>query len=101
MKIDVIIPVYKAKGKIASTIFSFGELKNYHFIIVNDNDGLDYTFLKDLCPSGDFTFLSTEVNSGPGVARNIGLAATKYKYCIFIDAGDVIFSIHDFQAALK
>lgn len=97
MKIDIIIPVYKAKEKITKTIFSFGELKNYHFIVVNDADNIDYTDLTNTFPTGDFTFITNEVNGGPGVCRNLGLSATKYKYCMFVDAGDLIFSIYDFN----
>ena len=51
MKLDIIIPAYKAKEKIIKTIFSFGELKNYHFIIINDADNIDYTFLKETFPN--------------------------------------------------
>lgn len=101
MKLDIIIPTYKAKEKITKTIFSFGELKNYHFIIVNDADNIDYTFLKETFPNGDFTFITNPVNGGPGVCRNLGLSAVKYKYCMFIDAGDLIFSIYDFNHFLN
>ena len=101
MKLDIIIPAYKAKEKIIKTIFSFGELKNYHFIIINDADNIDYTFLKEAFPNGDFTFITNAINSGPGVCRNLGLSAVKYKYCMFIDAGDLIFSIYDFNRFLN
>ena len=101
MKLDIIIPVYKAKEKIIKTIFSFGELKNYHFIIINDADNIDYTFLKEAFPHGAFTFITNAINSGPGVCRNLGLSAVKYKYCMFIDAGDLIFSIYDFNRFLN
>lgn len=101
MKLDIIIPAYKAKEKITKTIFSFGELKNYHFIIINDADNIDYTFLKELFPNGDFTFITNTINGGPGVCRNLGLSAVKYKYCMFIDAGDLIFSIYDFNRFLN
>lgn len=101
MKLDIIIPVYKAKEKITKTIFSFGELKNYHFIIINDADNIDYTFLKETFPNGDFTFITNTINGGPGVCRNLGLSAVKYKYCMFIDAGDLIFSIYDFNRFLN
>ena len=100
MKLDIIIPAYKAKEKIIKTIFSFGELKNYHFIIINDADNIDYTFLKEAFPNGDFTFITNAINSGPGVCRNLGLSAVKYKYCMFIDAGDLIFSIYDFKSSI-
>ena len=36
MKLDIIIPAYKAKEKIIKTIFSFGELKNYIKETYND-----------------------------------------------------------------
>lgn len=101
MKLDIIIPTYKAKEKIIQTIFSFGELKNYHFIIVNDADNIDYTSLKETFPNGDFTFITNPINGGPGVCRNLGLSAVKYKYCMFIDAGDLIFSIYNLNYAIS
>lgn len=92
-KIDVIIPAYKAQDTILRTLASVAEQT-----IVED---VTVTIVNDCCPNGTYKrfvdmfkpfFPITEIrldkNSGPGVARQKGIEATKNAYFTCIDADD-------------
>ena len=91
-KIDIIIPVYKARNTILRTLSSIAEqeiLDDLEVTLVNDADGEDYSeFINMFSPYFKITELKMEENGGPGVARAYGLEHTKNPYITFIDADD-------------
>lgn len=67
--------------------------KNFEVILIDDCSTDDSKYMvKTLISTTDLSFkiLSTDSNSGPGCARNVGLKAAKGKYLLFIDADDWI-----------
>ncbi len=67
--------------------------KDFEVIIVDDcsTDG-SYEQLQNVCQNSplNITLLKTETNSGPGVARNIGMDVAQGKWLTFIDNDDWI-----------
>lgn len=94
MKVSVIIPIYNCASYISDCIAS---LKSQTFsdfeVLLVDDHGQDRSIdVAKLCVEGDtrFRFLETSKNSGPGIARNVGIDAAKGDYISFIDSDDII-----------
>lgn len=101
-KIDIIIPVYHALHKAERTIFSFGNDERFHFTLVADGDGEDYSpLLTRFNGIHDIRILTLKQNSGPGMARNTGLLYTNRPYIMFIDAGDTLIGEPQFLHYLR
>lgn len=92
--VSVIVPVYKAVDYISATLENLRHqtLSNIEIIFVDDhgNDGTIPIIEKAAEEDNRIVLLSTETNSGPGKARNIGIEAAKGEYIGFIDADDQI-----------
>ncbi len=93
MKVSVIIPVYNAALYIADTLQSLllQTMQDFEVLLVDDH-GQDNSMAiaKDMVDEdARFRFLETPKNSGPGVARNIGIAEAKGEYVAFLDSDDV------------
>lgn len=93
MKVSVIIPVYNAAPYIAATLQSLQRqtMPDFEVLLIDDH-GLDYSIAIAQETIGDdsrFRFLSTPVNSGPGAARNVGIAEAKGEYVAFLDSDDL------------
>lgn len=92
MKIDVIIPAYKAQNTILRTLSSIAlqtELPNIEVTIVNDSDGIGYKQFVDMfSPYMSIREIVMPENGGPGDARQYGLDNTKNELITFIDADD-------------
>ena len=92
MKIDVIIPAYKAQNTILRTLSSIAlqtELPNIEVTIVNDADGIGYKQFVDMfSPYMSIREIVMPENGGPGDARQYGLDNTKNELITFIDADD-------------
>lgn len=92
MKIDVIIPAYKAQGTILRTLSSIAEqaiLDDIEVTIVNDHDGIGYKKFVDMFkPYMKIRELEMPENGGPGDARQYGIDNTKNPLLMFIDADD-------------
>ena len=93
MKIDIIIPAYKAQGTILRTLASIATQT-----ILND---LEVVIVNDCCPNGDYQKfvdmfkpyfpireIKLDKNGGPGIARQKGIDATHNPYFTCIDADD-------------
>lgn len=93
--LSIIIPTYNAKNTIVSvleTCLTSHEKLIYEILIVDDcSNDETLSLIKKYFPNESrIRILKTESNSGPGVARNIGINVAKGKYTIFLDADDFI-----------
>lgn len=92
MKIDVIIPAYKAQNTIIRTLSSIAMqsiVDDLEVTIVNDNDGIGYKKMVDMfSPYMKIKELVMEKNGGPGDARQYGIDHTSNPLLTFIDADD-------------
>lgn len=96
MKIDVIIPAYKAQNTIIRTLSSIAMQDNINDIqvtIVNDADGIGYqNFVDMFSPFMKIQELVMPENGGPGDARQYGIDHTTNELLTFIDADDTFAS---------
>jgi len=94
-KISIIIPLFNAENYISDCINSiFSQTSDkYELIIINDGS-TDSSISKcaDLIRNKKNACLLQQNNSGPNVARNLGLTYARGEYVIFIDADDIIES---------
>lgn len=96
IRFSVIIPFYNCGDKIENNVCHLiqQDYHNFEIIFVNDcSTDNSLVYLENLLlnhPSLNCKIYTTETNSGPGVARNIGIKHAKGEYVIFIDADDWI-----------
>ncbi len=96
MKLSVIIPVYNVSDYIVPCLESLRNqtLQDIEILLVDDH-GQDDSIRKaeDYIVRTEATnirILATPENAGPGVARNVGIAAAQGEYIGFIDSDDFI-----------
>lgn len=93
MKVSVISPVYNSASYIKECIDSLRAqtMQDFEVLFVDDHGQDDsITIAKDYTANdARFRFLATPQNSGPGVARNVGILAARGEYVAFIDSDDV------------
>ena len=91
--VSIIIPYFKKKNYIESTINSILNQKyqNFEIIIVyDDKDKGDLKFLKKIRKLDNRTkIIINKLNIGAGLSRNKALKLAKGKYVAFIDADDL------------
>lgn len=93
--IDIIIPAYNSRDTIFDTLYSIA----YQDIVDKIN-----VFIVDDCSLNDYdevvsffsNFMSVslirlDINSGPGVARRVGVDDSSSPYLMFIDSDDVLY----------
>lgn len=94
--IDVIIPVYNSGKNIARSLNSVLDQvnnKDINVYIVDDCSDEDYKdIFKHFKKYLNITYLRLEKNSGPGVARNLGLEKSKGEFVVFLDSDDEFYS---------
>lgn len=97
VKVSVIVPVYNARDYIIPCVESLinQSLDEIELLLVDDHgtdDSIEAVrnFLEAYSGKKQFRFLETTVNSGPGVARNIGIEAAEGEYVAFVDSDDWI-----------
>ncbi|CAI1662524.1 Poly-beta-1,6-N-acetyl-D-glucosamine synthase [Serratia fonticola] len=92
IKVSVIIPVYNAQNSIVSTLDSIlGAIESSNEIIIVDdcsNDSTTEVIENYLALRKNIKLIRQKVNQGPGIARDVGLAAAKGEYTIFFDGDD-------------
>ncbi len=103
--IDVIIPAYNAHSTIMNTLFSIyyqniqDKIKVY---ICNDCSDKDYqeevSFFDGLMHVEE---LKLSVNSGPGVARQLGLENSNGEFIVFMDSDDTLSSPYAISTLLN
>ena len=97
VKVSVIVPVFNARDYIIPCVESLvnQSLDEIELLFVDDHgtdDSIDAVrnFLDAYSGKKQFRFLETTVNSGPGVARNVGIEAAAGEYVAFVDSDDWI-----------
>ncbi len=96
-QVSIIIPVYNSARHIAACIDSLlaQTMDSLELVFVDDH-GHDNTMviarqhLRTYEGPKTFLFTQTAINSGPGVARNIGIQASSGEYVCFVDSDDTI-----------
>uniref|UniRef100_UPI00307C002E glycosyltransferase family 2 protein n=1 Tax=Claveliimonas sp. TaxID=3076672 RepID=UPI00307C002E len=90
--LSVIIPMFKGKKYIKSTVEQVKKIKiNKEIIIVNDGSPDDsYDYCSKLYDLDDEVILINKENGGIASARNVGLENTHGRYVLFIDQDDCI-----------
>lgn len=87
--LDLIIPSYKDKRGLFSSLFSVGLNENISITIVDDCSGEKYDdIINTFSPFFPIRVIYTPKNGGPGVARQYGFDNTFNPYVIFLDCGD-------------
>ena len=91
-QISVIIPIYNCEKYIKECLSSLIKqtFKNFEIICVNDGSNDDtLKILKKFETKDERIIIFNQNNSGPGIARNIGMKKSKGKYLIFLDSDDI------------
>jgi glycosyltransferase involved in cell wall biosynthesis len=91
-KISVIIPIYNSEEFIEECLNSLIKqtFKNFEIICINDGStDNSLKLLKIYEKLDDRIHIFTQNNSGPAVARNIGMNISKGDYIIFLDSDDI------------
>ena len=91
--LDFIIPHYNNIEGLRNTLKSthYRSFPNLHMIVVDDcSTNCDINTLKKEFPG--VSFISTDSNGGPGLARQVGMEYGTSSYIMFLDAGDKISS---------
>ena len=96
-KVSIIIPVYQAEDTIAACLDSVvaQTLDELEVLLVDDHGGdgsIDAVqdYIDRYAGPIRFRVLATETNSGPGVARNLGIRAAEGEYLAFLDSDDTL-----------
>lgn len=86
--VSVIVPLYNKRPYIAAAVESVlaQDTGDYEIIVVDDGSTDDP--LAALDPYRDHIKYLTQPNSGPGAARNLGIANARGRYISFLDADD-------------
>lgn len=91
--ISIIIPVYNVSEYIKDTLMSIlQQTKQDYEVLIIDDHGTDNSIeiARELVQNDSrFRFLETDVNSGPGIARNVGIESAKGDYIAFLDSDDL------------
>lgn len=91
--VSIISPVYNCAPYIRECIDSLRSqtYQDFEVLLVDDHGQDDAMQIARGYVEGDprFRFLQTSVNSGPGMARNVGIEAAQGEYVAFIDSDDV------------
>lgn len=88
-RFSIIIPVYNDKQRLEQLLNSLSKqtCTDFEVLLVDDhsNDG-SYELAKNHDASYPFTLLRTKKNSGPAVARNVGISRASGKILLFTDS---------------
>lgn len=104
IKVTVGIPAFKAYDHIQDCLSSI-QIQTYRnnieVIIAADNPDEDYSKFKKQFPNLNITTLTTDKNTGPGLARQRCLDACKTDWITFIDADDIFISPFSIEMLTK
>ncbi len=94
-KVSILVPVYNAKNTILPLLGNLMNqtIEDYEVLLIDDqsSDG-SYELLQECCRQFPkiARLFRCDKNSGPGGARNLGLAEAKGEYLAFADADDLM-----------
>lgn len=88
--LDIIIPTYKNKIGLITTLESIIPELHNHVLVIDDGSLMDYTDIKEQFPN--ITLQMNNINQGPGNVRQQGINSTGQPYIMFIDTGDYFVS---------
>lgn len=92
-KISIIVPVYNGEKYIRKTIDSILDqtFENFELILINDGSTDRTREILEECKEKDKRLkVIHQENSGPGVARNVGIREARGEYIGFVDGDDCI-----------
>ncbi len=92
--IDLIIPIYNAVDTLPYTLMSIrlqsiSNLVNIY--LIDDFSSCSYDEIINEFKDLNITYKKLEKNSGPGVARQVGIDVSDSKYIMFMDSDDLFF----------
>ena len=89
--VSIVIPVYNAEKYLKDTIENIKSqtYKNWELILVNDCSTDDSKNVAKLYLAKNIKWIDLKKNSGPAIARNIGIKEAKGRYIAFQDADDL------------
>ncbi len=103
--IDIIIPAYNAHKYIEKALISISmqTISNQvNVYIINDCSKKDYSeIIKIFKDRIKIKEIKLEKNSGPGVARQIGIEKSKNEYILFLDSDDLLYNIFSLEKLYK
>jgi len=91
-QISVIIPIYNCEKYIKECLSSLIKqtFKNFEIICINDGSNDDtLKILKKFEAKDERINIFNQNNSGPGIARNVGMKKSKGEYLMFLDSDDI------------
>lgn len=90
--IDIIIPCYNSHSTLKNTLFSIMyqvNVKDLNVYLIDDCSEVDYTLEVNMFKEYlNIKQIRLDKNSGPGVARQVGLKESSAPYVTFIDSDD-------------
>nr|PMF60821.1 hypothetical protein BCV09_18125 [Vibrio cyclitrophicus]PMH17154.1 hypothetical protein BCU73_07635 [Vibrio cyclitrophicus] len=92
-KFSIIIPMFNSEKIISNTIKSITSqgYSNYEVILVDDGStDASLSICRDLESSNKNLKVFSQENSGPNVARNLGLSHSSGDYIVFLDSDDML-----------
>ncbi|NTX06098.1 glycosyltransferase family 2 protein [Myxococcus sp. CA040A] len=88
---SIVIPTYNRARLLEETLASvFAQEETDYEVLVVDDGSTDDT-LENLARLGERVTTLTQVNAGPGVARNLGIQSARGEYVVFLDSDDLWF----------
>ena len=91
-QISVIIPIYNCEKYIKECLSSLIKqtFKNFEIICINDGSNDDtLKILKKFEAKDERIKIYNQNNTGPGIARNVGMNRSKGEYLMFLDSDDI------------
>lgn len=95
LKVSVIVPVYNSRDYLVPCLESLVNqtLDEIEIVLVDDHgedDSMEVArkYLETYSGGKSVVYAATSANSGPGVARNVGIAAATGEYVAFVDSDD-------------
>ncbi|PKU93552.1 Glycosyl transferase family 2 [Bifidobacterium thermophilum] len=92
-KVSIIIPVYNGSRYLEECLRSIigQDYSNLEIIIVDDGSTDDSASIaKNIASCDQRIIVLTQVNAGPGAARNLGLSCASGEYILFVDSDDLL-----------
>jgi len=91
-KVSIIIPIYNSEKYLEDCLNSLinQTFKNFEIICINDGStDNSLSILRNFEKLDKRIHVISQINKGPGIARNIGIKESKGQYLLFLDSDDV------------